>query len=563
MMKPFAARRLFLATLAAAAAAPGAASAAGYGDLQKLWKEWRAFAPPAVENCAPDYGAAAMEKKAAGLAAFQKRLAAIDPASWTPMRKGDYRIVAAEMNGLDFDLRVLKPFARDPSFYATVFGEESDVPEHEGPSAHPPIDLYAYEYPLSKSDQKKLTCLLGAVPEILEDAKVNLKDSNARDLWVYGTRAFREQAATLDAFAKGELSMRTLEGAVKGDLAGASPELMKAVADARAASEEFRLWIETQAPSKTGPSGVGVENYDWYMANVQLVAYDWKTQVDHLRRELERSRASLALEEFTNRDLPAQSPVNDEAAYMTMAKAKMDALTEFLIGAGIVADKDYYREALANEIGRYAPPESRNFFGHGVALDPTPLYTHFYHWIELAMRKHEPVKSRIRAATPIFDMYADRSEGMATAAEELLMHAGLYDDSPRSREIVWIMLANRAARGLASLYVQANEMTLDEAGKFHARWTPRKWSDPSSDLVAFEQLLYLRQPGYGASYVTGKLELDRLISDYAFDQEQRGEAFGLPDFFRKLNESGISAFPVIEADMTTSPMDGEGEQLGE
>jgi len=28
------------------------------------------------------------------------------------------------------------------------------------------------------------------------------------------------------------------------------------------------------------------------------------------------------------------------------------------------------------------------------------------------------------------------------------MHAGLYDDTPRSREIVWIMLAQRAARGL-------------------------------------------------------------------------------------------------------------------
>src|SRR5256885_15068935 len=89
-------------------------------------------------------------------------------------------------------------------------------------------------------------------------------------------------------------------------------------------------------------------------------------------------------------------------------------------------------------------------------------------------------------------MLASRSEGLATAMEETLMQAGLYDDNPRGREIVWIMLANRAARGLASLYVQANQMSLQQAGRFHAQWTPRGWSDPASDLVAFEQLLYLR-----------------------------------------------------------------------
>ena len=84
------------------------------------------------------------------------------------------------------------------------------------------------------------------------------------------------------------------------------------------------------------------------------------------------------------------------------------------------------------------------------------------------------------------------------------MQAGLYDDIPHGRELVWIMLANRAARGLASLRVQANEIGLDEAGKFHAAWTPRGWSDANSRLVGFEQLLYLRQPGYGPSYIVGK-----------------------------------------------------------
>jgi hypothetical protein len=136
--------------------------------------------------------------------------------------------------------------------------------------------------------------------------------------------------------------------------------------------------------------------------------------------------------------------------------------------------------------------------------------------------------------------------------EEVLMHTGMYDDEPRGREIVWIMLANRAARGLASLYVQSNDLTAAQAGEFHARWTPRKWSDPKSDLVAFEQLIYLRQPGYGTSYITGKLGFDRLISDYMAQLEDEGKPFDLPEFFRRFNAAGIMPFPLIEAEMVPS-----------
>jgi uncharacterized protein (DUF885 family) len=502
-----------------------------------------------------------MAAKAEGLAEFKRRLAAFDTRKWTMSQRIDLRYVEAEMNGLDFDLRVLKPWARDPSFYAHVFGEQSDVPEHEGPNARPAIDLYAYKYPLSAADQKELACRLGAVPAFLEQAKANLADGNARDLFAFGERAFRWQIDALKGLEDGTSAMRTLEGPVRGALEGASPELRDAVRRAREASEAFIVWMKAEAPNKTGPSGVGVENYDWYMKHVKLSPYGWAEQASFLRRELERSRASLALEEFRNRNLPAQPSFDDEAAYMEMARAKMAALTAFLIDSGIVADKDYYRDALENEIGAFTPPDKRNFFSIGAAFDPTPLYSHFYHWIELAMRKHEPHKSPIRAAEPLYDLYDGRSEGMATAMEEILMHAGLYDEDPRSREIVWIMLANRAARGLASLYVASNEMSLDEAGKFHAQWTPRKWSDPSSDLVGFEQLLYLRQPGYGTSYVTGKLELDRLMSEYAYAREQKGEAFDIPAFFRALNASGIIPYTLIQeemgADVLSSGDDGE------
>ena len=121
----------FEATAAALAAEPPASS---YQQLAALFTDWREFNHPAIVNGRPDYSAPAMTKKAKGLAAFRARLKTIKYGDWSTEQKNDYRVVEAEMNGLDFFLRILKPWQRDPSFYATVFPEMSDVPAHEGPS---------------------------------------------------------------------------------------------------------------------------------------------------------------------------------------------------------------------------------------------------------------------------------------------------------------------------------------------------------------------------------------------------------------------------------------------
>ena len=69
----------------------------------------------------PDYTAAAMAAQQRELAAYQRRLAAIDPSGWPVRQQVDWHIVRAEMNGLDFDHRVLRPWANNPAFYVTVF----------------------------------------------------------------------------------------------------------------------------------------------------------------------------------------------------------------------------------------------------------------------------------------------------------------------------------------------------------------------------------------------------------------------------------------------------------
>ena len=207
-----------------------APAATGHQQLVDLFADWRTFNHPRIVHGKPIIPRLRWPPRRARLPAFQRRLTAIKTSGWSASDRGDYRLVEAEMNGLDFFLRVLKPWARDPGFYQTVFAEMSDVPAHEGPSAEPNIDLHNFTYPLSPADDARLTEMLGAVPALLADAKVNLAGSQAHDLWAYGDRAFNEQAEVLAKLEAGTLVLNDLGGKRPASLQGASPELHAAVA---------------------------------------------------------------------------------------------------------------------------------------------------------------------------------------------------------------------------------------------------------------------------------------------------------------------------------------------
>jgi uncharacterized protein (DUF885 family) len=521
----------------------------GYAALTLLFGQWREFEHPTVTHGVADYSAAAMAAKAAALPQWQSRLTTIDTQGWSIAQRNDYQLVKAEMNGLDFNLRVLKPWARDPAFYLSVLPERSDVPLREGPIAYPAIELYNFHFPLAADVQRQLTGALAAIPTLLTQAKVNLHDSNARDLWVYGEQELRNQSHTLAELQAGSLIVMTLEGTQQASLSGASKALRTAVAQAKAATDDFVAWLEHEAPAKTGPSGVGKENYTWYQRNVHFIPFDWDEEITLLRRELERAQASLRLEEHNNRALAPLEPVTDAAAFDKLSRARLDKFAAFLVEQQIIPGKPYIKAALEPQLGHFVPEEKRVFFTRITHREPMLLMSHQYHWLDLARMRDEPNASPIRRLAALSNIWDNRSEGFATAFEELVMHAGLYDDNPRAKELVWIMLANRAARGLASLYVQANEMGIEEAGKLHAAWTPRGWAVAHDQLTTFEQLLYLRQPGYGTSYVTGKLLTDRLMAEYSHQQELAGKAFVLRDFLDAFNGEGMIPVPLMEAEM--------------
>jgi len=520
------------AILISQATAQGASgSSKTYGELVALFHEVRTLQHPTLPNGVPDYSAKTLEKIRTQLIQCQRRLASIDTTGWLLEQKVDIELVRAEMNGLEFDLRVLQPWARDPAYYAIVWTEQSDTPAHEGPLCHAAIELWTYTFPLSKDDAAKLTAQLRILPPLLEQARVNLT-GNARDLWIAGIASIRTQAGDLEDLGKRATNAGTA--------------FQKALDGARSATLEFADWLERQIPLKTGPSGIGKENYNWYLRHVLLVPMTWDDEVMLLKRELGRAYTSLALERHHNRALPPLPAASSPEEYDRLAERSVGNLMEFLRTNEIMTIRGYMEPELRKHLGRFIPEDRRNFFYKIMHLDPTPLYSHGIHWFDIAQQNHEPHTSPIRREPLSYNIWMSRAEGLTTSVEEMFLHAGLYDNSPRSRELVWIMLAQRCARGLASLYVHANEITLEQARAYQVEWTPAGWTGDVS-LVGFEQHLYLRQPGYGTSYVTGKHLLDRLIMDRS---RELGAGFRLRRFFDEMYQVSTIPVSLIRLQMT-------------
>jgi len=522
-----------------------AQSDGGHGELLQLFEDWREFESPPLLDGAPDYTAEQFASRYEGFLALRNRLHRLDPGDWPIPQQVDWHVVRAEMNGYDFNHRVLQPWVRDPAYYDSIWTGRSDVPAHEGPTHHAVVELWTYDFPLSDAEEARLIAELSVIPPLMAQAQTNLT-GNARELWVAGIRNIRAQRTKLD-----RLSERVADTA--------SDELNAIIARSQVATDELVQWLAAEAPSKTGPSGIGKENYTWYQQNVHLVPMSWEDEVRLLKRELDRAWSSLKLEEQRNKDLPPLVAAATPAEYDAKADQAATRIMRFLEEKEIVTVTDYMEPALREHLGSFVPVETRNFFLIAAHYDPAPLFTHFWHWFELARMDLEPHESTVRQGAVLYNIFDSRNEGTATGVEEMFMHAGLYDDSPRSRELVWIMVAQRAARGLGSLYAHANQMTMEEAGQVHMDWTPRGWMKTEPDLLIFEQHLYLRQPGYGTSYITGKYLLEHTLADYSKQVEERGEAFRLRDFFDQLN--AIDSIPISLARWEMTGLDDEIKAL--
>ncbi len=504
-----------------------------HDDLVKFFQAWRTFNEPMMHDGVPDYTKAAMDKQYKELPGWQARLKSIDTTGWPVSDKIDWTLIWAEMNGMNFEHRVTQPWVRDPAYYVWFYPDLADTPTREGPTIHGNIEYAYFSQPLSDTDAASIAERLRKTRAVYERAKINLT-GNARDLWVLGIRSIKAQSEDLTRFAQ---SVETKH-----------PDLASAAVEAAKASDQFAGWLEKQAASKTGPSGIGKDNYNWYLKNVHLRNFTWDEEVLLLQRELARAHTSLRLEENRNRKLPKLSSMANAAEYDRRMNEAVDEYAAFLKKQEIFTIKEYVEPALRNRVGKYSESSGlRNFFAEITYRGPIVMRTHDTHWIELARMREEPHLNPIRRQALLYNIFDGRSEGLATAMEEMMMHSGFLDEKPRARELIWMLLAMRAARGLGGLYQHGLEMTFDEATQFASKWTPWGLLPADGSTIQWEEHFYLRQPAYGESYNIGKIEIEELITEYARQREGR---FVLKEFMNHLFNSGVIPVSLLYWEMT-------------
>ena len=492
-------------------------------ELEVLFTDWRQFETPPLNNGAPDYSVETFRNRMPEFRKLRDRLNEIYKSKLDIKSKIDWTIIWAEMNGFEFNFRVLKPWERDPAYYKSVWMNRSDVPAHEGPTHHSVVEIWQYDFPLSKNESSELNKQLRVIPILNEQAKINLT-GNAKDLWIAGIRDIDTQISDLQSI----LNYPNVNN---------NQNLVTTINEAIESTVSFSNWLKSESSKKDGPSGIGKENYTWYQNNVHLVPLSWDDEVMLLKRELARAWSSLKLEEHKNRNLPKLNSASTPEEYNLLVSEASKELINFLDKEEIVDVKDFYKEALDEHLGSYIPEDKRNFFWITAHLDPKPLFSHFFHWFELAEMDFNPSQNVLRKGPLLYNIFDSRNEGVATAVEEMFMQTGLYENNPRSKEIVYILIAQRAARGLGSLYAHANLMSMEEAGKIHSEYTPRGWMKTEKELLIFEQHLYLRQPGYGTSYITGKYLFENALAEFSRLNENDASA-NLKSFFSKLINIG-------------------------
>ena len=125
---------------------------------------------------------------------------------------------------------------------------------------------------------------------------------------------------------------------------------------------------------------------------------------------------------------------------------------------------------------------------------------------------------------PIRRHYYDSGsiEGLGFYAEEMMLLAGLFDDSPHSREIIYNFMRLRALRVEVDVKLALGQMNNEQAAAYLAKAVPM-----SPKTAQAEAAMFSTQPGQAISYQTGKLQIMKFLADA---RVKAGDKFDLKAF---------------------------------
>jgi uncharacterized protein (DUF885 family) len=505
-------------------------------QLSSNFWEWRASEQPFTFDDIPrldrpagwaaDWSPATVAKRRDQLSAFEDRWKALGASVRDRSRAEtvDYLLVGSAIARARWELDYVRGWQRNAWFYldqtlAAVFVSLTQPP------------------PFDEARSAEIIRRIQAIPQIIADGEANLKDP-AGPLAQLSIRELKDIRPRMEEMAR----------ELKPFLAsGSASQLDAAVQPAIKALEGYRDWLQQRLPGMSDNVAVGRDSYIFFLKHVALIPYSPEQLRAMGRQEWERSVAFEAYEKNRNAKLPQLPLARDQAAQMAREQRQEQEIRDFLeekniltvptwvqhyrnlpfpayltpLAAFGVADDLTGPTRLKDGATSYikTPSPDRGYFDLSTARDPRGIIVHeglpgHYFQKVMSWANEDPIRRHY------YDSSAN--EGIGFYAEEMMLQAGLFEDSPRSREIIYNFMRFRALRVEVEVRLSTGEFTIEQAADYFMKTVPLDRATAMEDAT-----FYASVPGVGISYQTGKLQIMKLLAEARLAQ---GDKFNLREF---------------------------------
>ena len=476
-----------------------------------------------------DWSGAAVDKRRKDLAEFEARWKKLDAGGWPIPEQVDYRLIGSALSRVRWELDINPRWTRDPNFY--VDQTLTSI-----------VEALTVSGPYDAAQSREILTRIENIPSILQQGEENLANPPAP----FSTVVIQ----ALDGVRK---RLHKMASALVGSTTLKEKELNGGADRAADALEHFRAHLEQLLPALPKETALGRDAYVFFLQNVALYPYSPEEILAMGQQEWNRAVAFEAYEKERNRNVPPLKLAGSIDSWIKDAAAKELSIREFLDKHGILTVPNWFQHytlrpmppylhalegfgetddftspsRLKENCIRYVtePSGKLGYFWRATAEDPRPITVHEGipgHYFQLCLSwKHED---------PIRRHYYDSgaNEGIGFYAEEMMLQAGLFDDSPHTREIIYNFMRLRALRVEVDVKLALGEFTLEQAAKYLEEKVPMDSNTARQEAIAFST-----GPGQAITYQIGKLQITKFLAEARLQQAEKFNLRAFHDFVWK------------------------------
>ena len=470
-----------------------------------------------------DWSRSSIDSQRKDLAEFETRWKKLDANTWPIPQQVDYRLIGSALARVRWELDINPRWKRDPNFYIAQ-------------TLTPVVEALTAPGPYDPTRSREILTRIENIPSIVQQGVVNL-DNPPAPFATVAIKGLENIRPRLRQMATALLKSTTLK----------EHELNNATDRAADALDRFREKLREMLPSLPNETALGRDAYVFFLKNVARMSYSPEELLAMGRQEWNRAVAFEAFEKNRNKNVPPLKIADNIDDWIKNAAAKELQIRKFLEEHDILTVPNWVQHYMLRPMPEYLralqgfgemddftspsrltencvryvtePSGKLGYFWQATAEDPRPITVHegipgHYFQLCLSWKHDDPIRRYYYDSGP--------NEGIGFYAEEMMLQAGLFDDSPHTCEIIYNFMRLRALRVEVDVKLALGEFTLDQAAKYLQQKVPMDEQTARQEAIAFAT-----GPGQAITYQIGKLQIIKFLADARI---REGGKFNLRSF---------------------------------